>query len=171
MPVNLVNFSNVSNIEPTVSHVFSSHPIDHCYASISEPIVNIETEPPPSVSNLLPEPINVNYEESLKFMALNVCGLMSKIKFNTFNERILDYDFVCLSETKIEIVSDDEFPQFETFSSTKKCKSKKSNRSKHSGLAIMVKKNICNQKFLKILETKSEWILWLVVRENTDNID
>ena len=42
--------------------------------------------------------------ENISFCSLNVCGFNSKLKYNTLQEYIKKYDFMCLSETKCDFL-------------------------------------------------------------------
>lgn len=105
---------------------------------------------------------------NLRFLSLNVCGLLSKIKYGNFEQYIKDFDFICLSETKANYIADDEFSGFNSFFSPKKVQNKRSKKSPE--LAILVNEKV--KKFTKIIEnTSSDWILWLMVGENSENIE
>lgn len=43
-----------------------------------------------------------NEKKELKFGSLNVCGLISKLKIPEFHDCIKRYDYICISETKID---------------------------------------------------------------------
>ena len=61
-----------------------------------------------------------NKTEKLNFLALNVCGLFSKLKFGVFDQLINNYDFICVSETKTFNIPNDEFKNFSIFTSREK---------------------------------------------------
>lgn len=99
-----------------------------------------------------------NNFSTIKFMALNVCGLFSKVKYGIFEDSIKDCDFVCISETKTKFIAPDEFPDFQVFISNKSTK-----------LAILAKKN---EHFYQMLQfTSSKHILWLAVGKSSTDLD
>ena len=105
---------------------------------------------------------------NFNFLSLNVCGLHSKIKYGNFESYIKDFDFICLSETKVHYIADDELSGFKSFFSSKKLKHGRKKKSPELGILVNDKVN----KFTKIIEnTISDWVLWLMVGENRDNID
>ena len=105
---------------------------------------------------------------NFSFLSLNICGLLSKIKYGNFESYIKDFDFICLSETKTNYIADDEISGFNAFFSSKKIQNGRSKKSPELGILVNEKVN----KFTKIIEnTTSNWILWLMVGENRENIE
>ena len=100
----------------------------------------------------------------IKFMSLNVCGLASKLKYGVFEETIKDCDFVCLNEIKTNFIAPDEFENFHVFVSQKVNK-----KGKTSGIAILASKE--NSKHFEVLNTSSNWVLWLLVGDNPSKPD
>ena len=92
--------------------------------------------------------------EKFNFLALNVCGIFSKIQLGVIDELINDYDFVCLSETKTLNIPSDEFLNFAIFTSEK--------NNRNISLAILVN-NKMSKKVLQINNCKSNCVLWLAV--------
>ena len=100
----------------------------------------------------------------IKLMSLNVCGLASKLKFGIFEETIKEYDFVCLNEIKTDFIAPDEFMDFEAFVSQKT-----NRKGKTIGIAILANKK--NSMNLKLLDTSSNYILWLLVEDDSSTFD
>lgn len=104
------------------------------------------------------------------FLSLNVCGIHSKIKYGTFESYIKNFDFICLSETKVNYIAEDEIPGFKSFFSSKKIKNGRKQKLKTPELCILVNEKV--NKFIKPIEnTTANWILWLMVGENIENIE
>jgi hypothetical protein len=97
-------------------------------------------------------------------MALNVCGLASKLKYGIFEGTIEDLDFVCLNEIKTNFIASDEFENFHVFVSDKLNK-----KGKTSGIAIFANKN--NSYNFNVLDTSSKWVLWLLVGKDSSKPD
>lgn len=131
--------NNSSTIQELVTNVITPTPSDHSYLKTN---FHVSTDFP-----------------KLKFMALNVCGLFSKLKYGIFEETIKDIDFVCLSETKTNFIPEDEFHNFHALFS------KKSHQ-----LAVLVNKK-CTKYFKLIEDTKSKWIMFLAVGSDPANLD
>ena len=97
-------------------------------------------------------------------MSLNVCGLFNKLKYGILEETIKDCDFVCLCEIKTNFIPQDEFENFQVF-----IREKSNKNDKPSGLAILANKK--NEKYYKIVNTVSKWVTWLLVGNNSTNLD
>ena len=77
--------------------------------------------------------------KQLKLLALNVCGLKSKLRSNDFEDFIQNYDLVCLSETKLtefdEIIIDGY-----NLNVLNKCNTEGESEGIH-GIALLTKKS------------------------------
>ena len=105
----------------------------------------------------------------LNCLALNVCGLNSKINEGILEVFIQKYHFVLLSEMKTDFISPDQLPGFVSFVSEKKVSGGK-NKSKSPDIAILVKESIFEHLSV-IKETASSWILWIEVGKNAKNTE
>jgi hypothetical protein len=87
-------------------------------------------------------------DQSLKldFLALNICGLTSKLKYRNIHDIVNKNHFICLSEVRTPFISNDEFPGFQVIISDKKCKKDGVESDKLTGLAIIIK-NVTNLVF------------------------
>ena len=79
---------------------------------------NIITNVPEIGPHILNDMSHTNF--NLNFLALNVCGLNSKLKYKNLHEIINLYDFICLSEIRTNYISPDEFPGYKAIISEKK---------------------------------------------------
>ena len=70
-------------------------------------------------------------------MFLNVCGLKSKLRFPDFNDFIMGYDIVLLTETKLDEMDSIEIPGFNIFTKNRKPKKRKS-----GGVALLLNNKI-----------------------------
>ena len=55
--------------------------------------------------------VRTEYQNSLNFLTLNVCGLNSKYKYKNFHDIVgrNKYHFICLSEIRTDYIAPDEF--------------------------------------------------------------
>ena len=87
-------------------------------------------------------------------MALNVCGLVSKLRYDILPAYVKNFDVIAMCETKITNIPADEFPDFDIFSMKQK--------SKCHGLALFVKSGLFSHtKHIK--NTKSKCVLWVAL--------
>ena len=93
-------------------------------------------------------------KDKLNFLGINVCGLFSKLKFGVFQDIIEDYDFICVSETKILNIPADEFENFTVFTSEK--------NDRNVTLAVLVNQK-SSKKVSLIRNSSSNCILWIKV--------
>ena len=56
--------------------------------------------------------ISQNVIPSIKIYALNVCGIISKLKFPDIEENCANYDILCFFESKIDDLDEIEFSGF-----------------------------------------------------------
>ena len=75
---------------------------------------------------------------SLNILSLNVCGLKSKLNPGVFEQYIVNYDLVALSETKLNSNIDNIVVQ--CFTIFKKCR--KEGKSTSGGIAILVQDSV-----------------------------
>ena len=107
----------------------------------------------------------------LNFLALNVCGLTSKLKFRNIQDIISKHHFVCLSEIRTSFIANDEFPGFEVIISDKKCKKNGVEINKLTGLAMLIK--TCNEFSFERIDsrkTNCEWVLWVKVSDHKNKL-
>ncbi len=98
--------------------------------------------------------------ECINLLSLNVCGLVSKFKYDVFLEKLKEYKIVCLSETKADsidcktienVASDNGFEAF--------CKIRKRAVKKSGGLCTLVANDIV--KHVKVMNSNLEIVQWL----------
>ena len=104
----------------------------------------------------------------ISMCALNVCGFIGKMKYGILQEYISQFDFICLSETKCDSISENEINGYKSFIMQKKSKSHRYGGI--HGLCIFIKQNIAT--FCKILnDFTSESILWIYVKKHVLGYD
>ena len=81
----------------------------------------------------------------LKIVSLNVCGLMSKMKYPEFCEMLVSNDIICLTETKMDDLDSFDFDGFTCF-----MKNRSIYKRKSGGIALLVRNQILNM--VKIVE-------------------
>ena len=81
----------------------------------------------------------------LKIVSLNVCGLMSKMKYPEFCEMLVSNDIICLTETKMVDLDSFDFDGFTCF-----MKNRSIYKTKSGGIALLVRNQILNM--VKIVE-------------------
>ena len=47
--------------------------------------------------------------------SINVCGIQSKLKYKVLQEYITKFEFICLTETKCDMITDDEIIGYKPF--------------------------------------------------------
>ena len=94
-------------------------------------------------------------KKELRLLTLNVCGLKSKLKGFDFENFIMNYDIVALSETKLSNLDDISIPHFHIFSLNG------FNSRCSGGIAILLKKDL--KEYVKILPTPSKCVLWCML--------
>ena len=52
--------------------------------------------------------------------SVNVCGLNSKLKYTILQDYMKQFDAICLTETKYDLISDNEINGFKSFIMQKK---------------------------------------------------
>ena len=99
---------------------------------------------------------------TVSLLSLNVCGLKSKVDLGIVQKRVSNCDFVCLSETKVNDIDTNWFPNFVAFTA-KKCSRTSSFGGIH-GVAVLIKAHIASHVRV-IDDLLSECVLWLHVNE------
>ena len=86
----------------------------HCvHSHSSDSLINVGNLD--SVQENLPvnsDLISQNVIPSIKIYALNVCGIISKLKFPDIEENCANYDILCFFESKIDVLDEIEFSGF-----------------------------------------------------------
>lgn len=105
--------------------------------------------------------------KNLKFLAINTCGLRSKLNYPEFVELIHSYDIIGVQETKLDDLDSLQLPGYEIICQNRK----KLSRYRSGGTALIVKSSIF--PFIKTHESKSKLIQWFSIsnrltRLNTD---
>ena len=89
----------------------------------------------------------------IKFLSLNVCGLLSKLKFPEFEELLTQHDIIILTETKLSQYKTCDLPGYKLFTLNRKYYTNCS-----GGIALLVKNKI--EKYIQIKNGMSECVLW-----------
>ena len=103
--------------------------------------------------------------KKLKIASLNVCGLRSKLRYDVLEDYAKDFDIVCLTETKTDVIEKNWFPNYSAITMPKKC-------SSHAyggvhGICILVSDTIMPN--VDIVEgTCSTNVLWIRVKNIAD---
>ena len=74
-----------------------------------------------------------------KIVSLNVCGLMSKMKYPEFREMLVSNDIICLTETKMDDLDSFDFDGFICF-----MKNRSIYKRKSGGIALQARNRILN---------------------------
>ena len=93
----------------------------------------------------VPNKTGVSATCCLKIASLNVCGLMSKLKYPEFCEMLVSNDIICLTETKTDDLDSFGFDGFTCF-----MKNRSIYKRKSGGIALLVRNKILNM--VKIVE-------------------
>ena len=113
---------------------------------------------------------NDKERKSVTILSLNVCGLVSKLKYDVFVEKLLEYDIVCLSETKTDQVDEItviEFAKLHGYHCF--CKSRKKMKRKSGGLCVLISNDIVSK--CKEIKTNSDTVQWLVLNKDIFEAD
>ena len=102
---------------------------------------------------------------SLKFGTLNVCGLKKRLEYPEFLTTISCYDILCIGETKLDSTDVISVPGYTLLSQHRKQKFCR----KSGGVGILYKDSLSNK--LKLLETNSDYILWIQIDKTLFEID
>jgi hypothetical protein len=85
--------------------------------------------------------------------------LKSKLRSPDFETFISDYDIICLSETKLSNIDEINIDQYVI-----KCVNRSVCKSNSGGIAILVRQTMC--KYVEVLESSSQNVLWFKIEEN-----
>ena len=97
-------------------------------------------------------------------MFLNVCGLKSKLRFPDFNDFIMGYDIVLLTETKLDEMDSIVIPGFNIFTKNRKLKKRKS-----GGVALLL--NNKSNSAVEIIDSDIKETLWFRLKEHNTKED
>ena len=98
---------------------------------------------------------------SINVACINVCGLLSKLRYPDFEEFCQSYDIVCLVESRLFSLDSFDIQNFEILHLLKR---KKKTKSRSGGIAVLVKVTIFEH--VKILNSCSENVLWFTVKNS-----
>ena len=97
---------------------------------------------------------------SVKLVCINVCGLLSKLRYPDFEEFCQSYDIVCLVESKLGSLDSFDIQNFRILHLI----NRKQAKSRSGGIAVLVKDTIFEH--VKILKSTSENVLWFTVNSS-----
>ena len=123
------------------------------------------TSVPISSSNKTNQSTTGQQNEQLQIGTLNMCGILTKVKYPDFTEMINDFHFLCVTETKVDKHDIITVPNY-TFLS--KPRSQKYLR-KSGGIGVFVKQTIINN--VDILDSQCEYVMWVKLKKSLFNID
>ena len=103
--------------------------------------------------------------DAINIGTLNVCGLKTRSQYPIFIELINKYDIFCVNETKLDIYDDISIPNYTFLSKVRK----QEYLRKSGGIGIFVNNNLFKQ--VEIIESESEYILWLKIKKCLNNDD
>ena len=95
--------------------------------------------------------------------AINVCCITNKLNYHIIQPYIHKHDFVCLSETKCDVIAENKIQDFRSFVLKKKCKTHKYGGI--HGICILVKNKFA-MNCTVIHEMTSESIVWIHVTKH-----
>lgn len=107
-----------------------------------------------------------NLSVNIAICAINVCGIISKIKYNVIQDYMKQFDIICMSETKCDLLENNEINGYNVFIMEKMCKKHKYGGI--HGVCIFVKKNMTSN-CSKITDCLTESVLWLHVKHRSYN--
>ncbi|VDI23201.1 Hypothetical predicted protein [Mytilus galloprovincialis] len=90
-------------------------------------------------------------------ISLNVCGIISKLKFPDLEEKCADYDILCFCESKLDNLDEVEFSNFVKLPPL----NRKGAKHKSGGIVVFVKEFLYSN--IEVLECSSENALWFIV--------
>ena len=96
----------------------------------------------------------------IKMVCINVCGLLSKLRYPDFEEFCQSYDIVCSVESKLFSLDSFDIQNFEFLHLLNRKKSK----SRSGGIAVLVKVTIF--EYVKVLNSWSDYVLWYTVKKS-----
>lgn len=107
--------------------------------------------------------VNSHLIPPLNLAVLNVCGLKTRSLYPEFQDLISEYDMFCVTETKLDstdIITVNGY----TFRSQPR---KRRYIRKSGGIGVFVKDSM--NKYVELIETDSDYVLWLKLRKNYTN--
>ena len=116
-----------------------------------------ENHEEPDVVNLS-EFMDIGGSRALKFVTLNTCGVLSKLKFSEFLDFVNTFDVICLVETKLDSYDSFQIDGFNTYTMNRN--SKKGVRC--GGIAILIRCELC--KHVDILKGTSSDAVWFKIK-------
>ena len=99
-------------------------------------------------------------KSTLKFATINICGLENKLKFPDFDTFINQYDFVCITETKLDDFDSINIPGYTFFGINRK-----NARRKSGGVGLLVK-NTLSQYIQTFDNLSSENCFWFTISKD-----
>ena len=89
----------------------------------------------------------------ISMCSVNVCGLSSKLKYTILQDYMKQFDAICLTETKCDLISDNEINGFKSFIMPK---NKKHKHGGIHGICVFIREHIAHNctlihKFVQLL--------------------
>ena len=100
-----------------------------------------------------------DHPNSLKIYALNVCGIISKLKYPDLEEICENHDILCFLESKLDDLDEVEFKNFMKLPPL----NRKGAKRKSGGIIVFVKEYLYEN--IEILESSCENVLWFIVKK------
>ena len=97
----------------------------------------------------------------MNIASLNVCRLRHRILYPDFCDLVAKYDIFCVSETKLDNFDIIDIPCFDFVSQVRKQKCLR----KGGGIGVFINKSISKQ--VTVLDSESDYILWLKINSNS----
>ena len=97
---------------------------------------------------------------SVKLVYINVCGLLSKLRYPDFEEFCQSYDIICLAESKLGSFDSFDIQNFSILHLI----NRKQAKIRSGGIAVLVKDTIFEH--VKVLNSSSENVLWFTVNNS-----
>ena len=94
-------------------------------------------------------------DNELIFGCLNVCGLKRRIHFTEFRDTLSNFDFFCVTETKLDHNDVISVPGYSFISQIRKQKFIR----RSGGIAVFYKNTF--ESKIKVIPSESDYILWL----------
>ena len=106
----------------------------------------------------------------MSILAFNVCGLISKLKYDIFVDKLKEHDIVCVCETKADRVDEINLNDFaERNNYTCYSKTRKNARRKSSGICTLISNKI--KSHVKELSCKIESFQSFIIKRECFNTD
>ena len=97
---------------------------------------------------------------SIKLLCINVCGLLSKLRYPDFEEKCQAYDIVCSVESKLGHLDSFDVQNFKIL----QLLNRKNAKSRSGGIAVLIKDAIFEH--VKVLQGSSDNVLWFTVNNS-----